>query len=74
LISSKAIILAPAAFLLGLILLGLGERAESLLGKRREPTLICWAVVLGGCALGFMLMLWVNARLAESGYAVRPGY
>lgn len=70
-ISLKAVMLAPALIILGLILLFMGnDGAGRLLGSRQRPTLFGWVVCIVIAGIGILLYEWLKSRLRAYGYSI----
>jgi hypothetical protein len=66
-VSLKGAILAPIS-LIGLMYLGLGQRANTIMGTREKPTPTAYAIGIGVMLLGFGLYLWLRFTLEAHGY------
>ena len=70
-ISLKAVMLAPALIILGLLLLFMGnDGAGRLMGSRQRPTLLGWVICLVIAGIGILLYEWLKSRLRAYGYSI----
>ncbi|MDB6025817.1 MAG: hypothetical protein JWM68_2040 [Verrucomicrobiales bacterium] len=70
-ISLKAVMLAPALVILGLMLLFMGnDRAGRLMGSRQRPTPFGWVICIVIAGIGILLYEWLKSRLRAYGYSI----
>ena len=66
-VSLKGAILAPISFI-GLMYLGMGQRATAIMGTREKPTPAAYFIGTGAVLLGLGLYIWLRSTLQAHGY------
>ena len=67
----KAVMLAPALIIIGLILLVFGNhKAGQIMGSRQEPSVLGIAICIVIAAICILLNEWLKSRLRGYGYDV----
>ena len=70
-ISLKAVMLAPALIMLGLVLFFMGDdRAGQMFGTREKPSALGLVICIVTAGIGFLLYEWLKSRLRAYGYGV----